>query len=75
MPVSDKVRGFMEQGGWIRRMFETGIQLKAQYGEDKVFDLSLGNPVVEPPEEFRRELLRLAQNPIPGMHRYMPKNG
>ena len=75
MPVSDKVRGFMEQGGWIRRMFETGIQLKAQYGEDKVFDLSLGNPVVEPPEEFRRELLRLAQNPIPGMHRYMPNNG
>jgi len=75
MPVSDKVRGFMEQGGWIRRMFETGIQLKAQFGEDKVFDLSLGNPVVEPPEEFRRELLRLAQNPIPGMHRYMPNNG
>ena len=27
-----------------------------QYGDDNVFDLSLGNPVVEPPEEFRREL-------------------
>ncbi|PKB78368.1 MAG: aspartate aminotransferase [SAR202 cluster bacterium Io17-Chloro-G9] len=75
MPVSDKVRGFMEQGGWIRRMFETGITLKAQYGEDNVFDLSLGNPVVEPPEEFHRELRRLAENPIPGMHRYMPNNG
>ena len=75
MPVSNKVRGFMEQGGWIRRMFEAGILLKAQYGEDNVFDLSLGNPVVEPPEEFHRELLRLAQHPIPGMHRYMPNNG
>ena len=75
MAVSAKVRGFMEEGGWIRRMFETGIALKAQYGEDKVFDLSLGNPVVEPPEEFRRELRRLAENPIPGMHRYMPNNG
>ena len=75
MAVSEKVRGFMEEGGWIRRMFETGIALKAQYGEDKVFDLSLGNPVVEPPEEFRRELRRLAENPIPGMHRYMPNNG
>ena len=32
MPVSDKVRGFMEQGGWIRRMFEAGITLKAQHG-------------------------------------------
>ena len=75
MAVSAKVRGFMEEGGWIRRMFETGIALKAQYGEDKVFDLSLGNPVVEPPEQFRRELLRLAQQPIQGMHRYMPNNG
>jgi len=30
---------------------------------------------VEPPEEFRRELQRLARNPIPGMHRYMPNAG
>jgi len=75
MPVSAKVRAFMDQGGWIRRMFEAGIALKAQYGEDKVFDLSLGNPVVEPPEQFRRELLRLARQPLKGMHRYMPNNG
>ena len=75
MPISDKVRGFVEQGGWIRRMFEAGINLKAQYGEDKVFDLSLGNPVVEPPQEFHQELLRLAQHPIKGMHRYMPNSG
>ena len=47
MAISNKVRGFVEQGGWIRRMFEAGITLKAQYGEEKVFDLSLGNPVVE----------------------------
>ena len=65
----------MEGGSWIRRMFEAGIALKQQYGEDKVFDLSLGNPVTEPPEEFRRELLRLAQEPVPGMHRYMPNAG
>ena len=56
-------------------MFEAGIVLKRQYGEDKVFDLSLGNPVVEPPPEFRRELLRLAQEPLSGMHRYMPNAG
>jgi aspartate aminotransferase len=56
-------------------MFEAGITLKAQYGEDQVFDLSLGNPVVEPPEEFRQELRRLASEPIKGMHRYMPNNG
>ena len=56
-------------------MFEAGIALKAQYGEDRVFDLSLGNPVIEPPKEFHQELQRLAQNPIKGMHRYMPNAG
>ena len=75
MPVSDKVRGFMEQGGWIRRMFEAGIALTAQYGAENVFDLSLGNPVVEPPEQFHQELRRLAEHPIKGMHRYMPNAG
>ena len=75
MPISNKVRASVEQGGWIRRMFVAGIALKAHYGDDNVFDLSLGNPVVEPPEEFHRELLRLAQNPIKGMPRYMPNAG
>ena len=75
MPISEKVRGFVDQGGWIRRMFEAGIALKAQYGEEKVFDLSLGNPVAEPPQEFHQELLRLAQHPTKGMHRYMPNAG
>ncbi len=75
MPVSQKVKGFVEEGGWIRRMFEAGITLKQQYGEDKVFDLSLGNPVVEPPPQFHQELRRLAENPIKGMHRYMPNAG
>ena len=75
MAVSAKIHGFMEQGGWIRKMFEMGIALKDQYGEENVFDLSLGNPVVEPPEEFHQELLRLAENPMKGMHRYMPNNG
>ena len=75
MPISQYVSRAMEEGGWIRRMFETGIALKAQYGEDNVFDLSLGNPIMEPPPEFHAELLRIAQAPAPGMHRYMPNAG
>ena len=75
MAVSQKVQRFVEEGGWIRRMFEAGIALKRRHGEESVFDLSLGNPVVEPPDEFRKELLRLAENPIRGMHRYMPNAG
>ena len=75
MAVSNKVKKFMEQGSWIRKMFEEGIALKAQYGEDNVFDLSLGNPVIDPPEEFYTELKRLADRPTSGMHRYMPNAG
>ena len=75
MAVSNKIRNFMEQGSWIRKMFEEGISLKQQYGEDNVFDLSLGNPVVSPPQEFFRELKRIADKPITGMHRYMPNAG
>ena len=75
MAVSDKVKGFMEQGSWIRKMFEEGISLKQQFGEENVFDLSLGNPIMEPPQEFFDELRRVAENPIAGLHRYMPNAG
>jgi aspartate aminotransferase len=56
-------------------MFEEGAILKRQYGEENVFDLTLGNPVMEPPIEFKRELERLTGNPLPGMHRYMENAG
>ena len=65
----------MEEGSWIRKMFEEGIALKQQYGEENVFDLSLGNPVMEPPPEFFEELSRVAESPLPGMHRYMSNAG
>ncbi|MDP6716295.1 MAG: pyridoxal phosphate-dependent aminotransferase [SAR202 cluster bacterium] len=75
MAVSNKIRDFMEQGSWIRKMFEEGISLKQQFGEKNVFDLSLGNPIMEPPQEFFDELKRVAENPISGLHRYMPNAG
>jgi len=75
MPASDRVKRGMTESSWIRRMFEEGITLKQKFGADKVFDLSLGNPIVEPPAEFTSEIRRLAENPIPGMHRYMENAG
>ncbi|MBM3949397.1 MAG: pyridoxal phosphate-dependent aminotransferase [SAR202 cluster bacterium] len=75
MAIAQKVKAHMEQGSWIRRMFEEGIALKKRLGEDKVFDLSLGNPIIEPPAEFDAELRRIAERPVPGSHRYMPNAG
>ncbi len=65
----------MELGSWIRRMFEEGIAMKKKFGAENVFDLSLGNPIMEPPPEFKRELKRLAENPFPRMHGYMENAG
>ena len=56
-------------------MFEEGIELKRQFGDENVFDLSLGNPVIQPPREFFDELRRIANDPLPGIHRYMPNAG
>ena len=66
MAVARKIHDFMEQGSWIRKIFEEGIVLSQKYGADNVFDLSLGNPVIEPPEEFFDELRRIADDPAPG---------
>jgi aspartate aminotransferase len=73
--ICQQIREQIEQGNFIRKAFEEGIALKKQYGEDKVFDLSLGNPILEAPKEFYEELRRLANNPLPGMHRYMVNAG
>jgi len=73
--VSARVRKGMELGSWIRRMFEEGIAMKKQFGEANIYDLSLGNPVMEPPLEFKRELKRLANHPYKGMHGYMVNAG
>ncbi len=75
MAISRKLQQQMEEGGGIRKMFEEGIALKKKFGESNVFDLSLGNPAMEPPEEFRQELRKWVNDPRAGMHRYMPNAG
>ncbi len=73
--ISREIQQQIERGSFIRKAFEEGVALKKQYGEDKVFDLSLGNPILEPPQEFYQQLQKLANHPISGMHRYMVNAG
>ena len=75
MPIADKIRDFIDRASWIRRMFEEGRKMKAQYGEGNVYDFSLGNPILEPPLEFSETLLRVVQDNSPGRHVYMPNPG
>ncbi|MBT9163349.1 MAG: Aspartate aminotransferase [Chloroflexi bacterium] len=73
--IAEKVEISLTRASWIRKMFEEGNRLRQIYGADKVYDFTLGNPVHEPPARFYHELRRLAENPIPGMHRYMSNAG
>src|SRR3970282_2980959 len=56
-------------------MFEDGAVLKAERGEENVFDFTLGNPYGEPPAALAAELSRLCSEPPPALHRYMPTAG
>ena len=75
MSISDKMRAFAEKSSWIRKMFEEGAKMKAQFGTENVFDFSLGNPDVPPPPEFTEVLKELAADQSPGVHAYMPNGG
>ena len=75
MSISKGILEVLEKSSWIRKMFEEGIQLKQQYGEKNVFDLSLGNPLLEPPKKFKERIIDLSKSEEKGMHRYMPNPG
>ncbi len=58
---------FAESAGkssFIRKMFEKGLELKAQFGEENVCDFSLGNPDVPPPAAARDVLRAIADDAV-----------
>ena len=75
MSISRKINDKLKSSSWIRKMFEEGLRMKKEHGADNVFDLSLGNPVIEPPEEVLKAIKSAANDSIPGLHRYMPNAG
>ena len=75
MSVAKRVAGQIEQASWIRRMFEEGARLKAERGADRVFDFTLGNPEVEPPDAVLAALRRVVSDNLPHSHGYMPNAG
>jgi hypothetical protein len=44
-----------DQEGWTRWIVEEGIRIKKEYGEDKVYDFSLGNPIQSHLTRSRRQ--------------------
>lgn len=73
MSIAQKMEGFITRASWIRKMFEEGEKLKKIYGVDQVFDFSLGNPNLEPPDAFFKFLEKEAL--LHKGHGYMPNAG
>ena len=73
--VSARVGQSLDQASWIRRMFEKGAELRARLGAENVFDLSLGNPVIEPPKAYFDAMAKLSRRRHEGLHRYMTNAG
>ncbi len=74
--ISKQMEKYLAGGSMIRRMFEAGIEMKKQYGQDAVCDFSIGNPDLAPPAEVRQELARLAKvAEEPASLGYMPNAG
>ncbi len=75
MTIAKKMQGFAEKSSWIRKMFEEGARMKAEFGADNVCDFSLGTPDLPPPARFGEVLRDLAASDRSGMHAYMPNGG
>lgn len=67
------IQSYLQRSSWIRKMFETGAELKARHGADAVCDFSLGNPDLAPPEEVFSALEQLARRDQ--RFGYMPNPG
>ena len=75
--ISKKIKAIIESpaNGVIRKMFEEGILLKKKFGEENVFDFSLGNPDLDPPEEVINAIKDVALDTSHMCHGYMPNPG
>ena len=59
----------------IRELFAYGMKRKAQIGEDKVFDFSIGNPSVPAPDSVAETIRELADMAPAQLHAYSAAQG
>ncbi|NLK96443.1 MAG: pyridoxal phosphate-dependent aminotransferase [Clostridiales bacterium] len=74
--ISNKMQELVNNSSIIRAMFEEGKRLSDIYGEENVFDYSIGNPNVEPPEEIKSAIIDIIKGESPNLvHGYMNNSG
>lgn len=74
--VSDKMKELLSGSSVIRAMFEDGKKMAAKFGKENVYDFSLGNPSVYPPEKLNSAIKSLPDERSPDyLHGYMNNSG
>ncbi len=74
--ISEKMRPLVENNSVIRAMFEEGARRKAVYGDENVYDFSLGNPNVPAPPAVKQAILDILEEMDPvTVHGYMSNAG
>ena len=74
--ISEKMKGYVENGSAIRAMFEEGKKMADRFGAENVYDFSLGNPNVPAPAEVKNAIGRILENEDALMvHGYMNNAG
>ncbi len=75
MTIAESLKTTIAGSSWIRKMFEEGARLKAEHGAENVYDFSLGNPNLPPPDNFHTVLRDIIDHSNLGDHGYMPNTG
>lgn len=74
--IAKKMKPLVEGSSVIRAMFEDGKKMAAEVGAENVYDFSLGNPNMPPPEAVREAMISILQNtPAMQIHGYMNNSG
>lgn len=73
--IADNMREAVENNSVIRVMFEEGKEMKKIYGEDNVFDFSLGNPCLPPPKYIDEAIIDTLKEDSMLVHGYMSNAG
>ncbi len=74
--ISNKMVDLVKGSSVIRAMFEEGKALAKKYGAENVYDFSLGNPNVAPPQAVEDAIVDIVRNEEPlKLHGYMSNAG
>ena len=74
--INKNIQALGKSRSVIREIFEYGRKRKSEIGEENVFDFSLGNPSVEPPEALTERLFELIKDESAvSLHSYTSSDG